>query len=118
MLVTITNASSEAVAVGFLYRTLEASEAVTVSKTSADLDSESQFKKLVEAGTLTLSFAVEDGDSAAIGHPQTLESFANAAALPAAADRPLFTTVWQADANLAVWTDGTDWRTAAGAVTS
>lgn len=117
MQVTITNASSEDVAVGFLYKTLAAGESVTVSRSVSDLDTESQFKKLVEAGTLTLAFAVEEGDSAAIGHPQTLEAFADAGSLPDPAARPLFTTVWQTDAALAVWTDGSDWRTAAGAVT-
>lgn len=118
MLVTITNASSDVVAVNFLYRALAAGEAVTISETWSGLDAQAEFKKLVEDGTLTLAFATEAGDSAPLGHPGTLESFADAGSLPAASARPLFTTVWQADANLAVWTDGTNWRTAAGVITS
>jgi hypothetical protein len=117
--------------VGALYKTLAANgtlidngdgtsvqaDRVTISTSWAALDGEAQFKKLVEDGTLSLTFATEAGDSAAIGHPGTLEAFADAASLPDPASRPLFTTVWQSDANLAVWTDGTDWRVAAGTVT-
>jgi hypothetical protein len=117
MQVTITNASSGDVAVNNLYKTLAAGESVVVSMTWSEMDGQTEFKKLVEDGTLTLAFAVEAGDSAEIGHPGTLEAFANAAGLPAASARPLFTTVWQTDAALAVWTDGTNWRTAAGAIT-
>lgn len=118
MQVTITNASSDPVAVSFIYRTLAAGESVTISETYSGLDGQTDFKSQVEAGTLTLAFAVEAGDSAAIGHPGTLESFVNAAGLPAAAARPLFTTVWQVDAASAVWTDGTNWRDAAGVITT
>lgn len=132
MQVTIVNATSEAVGVSFLYKTLDAngttidngdgttvqSDRVTISTSWSALDSETDFKKQVEDGTLTLTFAVEEGDSAELGHPGTLETFADEPSLPAADARPLFTTVWQADANLAVWTDGTNWRTAAGVITS
>jgi len=117
MLVTITNLSSSDFFVSMLYKQLTPSESVTVSRTFTDLNDQG-FMKSVEDGTLGLSFAVEDGDSAAIGHPATLESFADAAALPAASARPLFTTVWQVDAAYAVWTDGKNWRDAAGVITT
>ena len=118
MQVTITNATSEAKFISFLYKQLDAGESVTVSKAQAELQLERQFLIDVENGDLTLAFAVEAGDSAPTGNPGTLESFANAAGLPDPASRPLFSTVWQVDQDYAVWTDGSDWRTAAGAVTS
>jgi len=132
MQVTIINTTADPVAISFLYRTLDAngtvidngdgttvqSDRVTISATWSALDAETDFRRQVEDGTLTLTFATEAGDSAALGHPGTLESFANAAGLPAAGSRPLFTTVWQVDAALAVWTDGTNWRRAAGTITT
>lgn len=120
MQVTITNATSTQRFVSMLYKTLEANgttgDSVTVSKSVAEMSQERQFLIDVENGDLTLSFVVEAGDSAVIGHPSTLESFATAAALPAASARPLFTTVWQVNKDRAAWTDGTDWRYADGVV--
>ncbi len=116
MQVTITNATSETVAVSFLYMALEPGASVTISESYSGLDGQSDFKRQVEEGTLTLAFETEVGDSAAIGHPGTLESFADEPSLPDPADRPLFSTVWQVDADSAVWNDGTNWRTAAGVV--
>jgi hypothetical protein len=118
MLVTFTNASSEQKMVSSLYKVLDPGESVTTSRSTSDLSHERQLLVDIESGDITVSFAPEAGDSAPVGPPGTLESFANAAALPAPADRPLFTTVWQIDAMLAVWTDGTNWRTAAGAITA
>jgi hypothetical protein len=117
MLVTITNATTEDKYISMLNFSLAAGASVTVSRDPTDLAGERQFRKDVETGDLTLAFATEDGDDAAIGHPVTLEAFANAAALPVATARPLFTTVWQTNANLAVWTDGTNWRRADGSIT-
>lgn len=124
MQVTIINTTSEVVALAMIYKALQPngstidngdgttvqSDRVTISTSWSALDGETSFKKLVEDGTLTLTFAVEDGDSAALGHPGTMEAFATAAALPGAAERPLFTTVWQTNKTAAVWTDGTNWR--------
>jgi len=122
MLVTITNATSEKRYVSALYRDLNANgttgDSVTVSRSTTDLQLERQLLIDVEAGDLTLAFAVEDGDSALAGSPGSLEVFANAAALPAAAARPLYTPVWQADNATIVWTDGTDWKLASGVTTS
>lgn len=122
MQVTITNATAAQLPIGMLYKTLEPNgstgDAVTVRKTVAEMNGDQTFKTLVENGSVTLAFAVETGDSAVLGHPATLEAFANAVGLPAAAARPLFTTVWQTDAAYAVWTDGTNWRDAAGTITT
>ena len=122
MQVTITNTTSEPVALNWAYKTLapvgETGDSITVSRTTTELNSEKQFRLLVENGSVTLGFVVEAGDSAAMGAPNTLESFANEAALPAAAARPLFTAVWQADNATIVWTDGTNWKLASGVTTS
>ena len=122
MQVTITNATAEQKYVSMLYKDLapngETGDSVTISASQADLQAQRQLLVDVEAGDLTLAFAVEAGDSAVTGQPGTLESFANAAGLPAAADRPLFTAVWQADNATIVWTDGTNWKLATGLTTA
>ena len=79
---------------------------------------EDQLKKDVQAGSLTLAFTVETQDAAVTGQGSPLPVFANAAALPAASAYPFGTHVWQTDADHAVWTDGTNWRDAAGVITS
>jgi hypothetical protein len=117
MLVTITNATSEQRPVTMLYRSLDAGESITVSRPIVDLMGERQFLLDVEAGYLTLAFADEAGDSAKVGSPGPFKAFANAAALPAVATRPLYYPVWQTDAFLPVWNDGTNWRRADGSIT-
>lgn len=119
MQVTITNATSGDFFVSMLYKTLTAGESVTLSGTSqAALDQEDQLKKDVQSGNLTLAFALETQDGVVAGQGSPLPAFANAAGLPTPSDYPFGTHVWQTDANLAVWTDGTNWRTAAGVITS
>ena len=112
MLVTITNAGSEDLFVSLLYKALAVGESVTVSKSRSELDQEIEFKKLVQAGTLTLSFEMEDGDSAAIGtepHPAFTDL-----SRPAAGDWPIFAAIWNTDDDALNWTDGTNWKDAAG----
>lgn len=122
MQVTITNTTSAPLPLNWAYKTLapngETGDSITVSRTTTELQSEGQFRIQVENGDVTLAFAVEAGDSAAVGSPHTLETFADAGSLPAAADRPLFTAVWQADNATVVWTDGTNWKLASGVTTS
>lgn len=119
MQVVITNATSGDFYVSMLNKSMTAGEAVTITGTSqAGLDSEDQFKKDVQAGNLTLAFTAEVQDEVITGQGSALPAFANAAALPTPGAYPFGTHVWQTDANLAVWTDGTNWRTAAGVITS
>jgi hypothetical protein len=119
MQVVITNATSGDFYVSMLNKSLTAGESVTVTGTSQSaLDGESQLKKDVQAGNLTLAFTVETEDAVITGQGSTLPAYANAAGLPAANSYPFGTHVWQTDAALAVWTDGTNWRTAAGVITS
>lgn len=115
MLVTITNASGADLFVSMLYRNLTPGESVTVSKSRSDLDSESEFKKLVAAGTVTLTFAPELADNAALG-TETYPQFSDITR-PGVALWPLFGAIWNTDDNALNWNDGTNWRDAVGAIT-
>jgi hypothetical protein len=115
MLVTFTNAGSEAIFLSLLYKGLASGESVTVSKSRSELDQEQPLKALVQAGTIVLSFAEEDGDSAAVG-TEPWPAFTNLSR-PLPADWPLYAAIWNTDDNALNWTDGTNWRDAAGAIT-
>jgi len=115
MLVTITNASSEDQFISLLYKTLAVGESVTVSKSRSELDQELEFKKMVQAGTLTIAFEMEDGDSAAIGteaHPAFSDT-----SRPSASDWPIFAAIWNTDDDALNWSDGANWKDAAGVTT-
>lgn len=115
MLVTITNASGADVFVSMLYKNLAPGAAVTVSKSRSDLDSESEFKKLVAAGTIVLSFVPETLDNAAVGtesHPSYSDI-----TRPLPPDWPIFGAIWNTSDNALNWSDGTNWRDATGAIT-
>lgn len=115
MLVTFTNASAEDVFVSLLYKNLAPGASVQVSKSRSELDQEQPLKALVQAGTIVLSFAEEDGDSAALG----TESFPPFTDLtrPAATAWPLFGAIWNTDDSALNWTDGTNWLDATGTIT-
>jgi hypothetical protein len=115
MLVTITNASSDLLYVSLLYKELDAGESVTVSKSRSELDQETEFKKLVTAGTLTLTFATEDGDDAQLG-TDTYPQYSNTTR-PAATAWPVFGAIWNTNDNALNWSDGTNWRMADGTIT-
>jgi len=115
MLVTFTNASAVDVFVSLLYKNLVPGGAVTVSKSRSELDQEQELKKLIQAGTIVLSFAEEDGDNAQVGtepHP----AFADLTR-PAATAWPIFAAIWNTDDNALNWSDGAAWRDAAGVIT-
>jgi len=115
MLVTFTNASAEDVFLSLLYKNLAPGESVQVSKSRSELDMEQPLKKLVQAGTIVLSFAEELGDDAAVGtepHPAFTDL-----SRPAPAAWPIFAAIWNTDDNALNWSDGTNWRDAAGVIT-
>lgn len=115
MLVTFTNASAEDVFLSLLYKNLAPGASVTVSKSRSELDQEQAVKKLVAAGTIVLSFATEAGDDAQVG-TEPWPSFSNITR-PLPPDWPIFAAIWNTDDNALNWTDGTNWRDAAGAIT-
>lgn len=115
MLVTFTNAGAEEIFVSLLYKSLAVGEAVTVSKSRSELDQEQPLKSLIQAGTIVLAFAEEDGDDAQVGtepHP----AFADLTR-PLPADWPIFAAIWNTDDNALNWSDGAAWRDAAGVIT-
>jgi len=119
MQVTITNATSGDLFVSFLYKSLAAGESLTVTNRSAsELDQAMDLKALIAAGSVTTLFAKESVDEIVTGQGLPLASYADEPSLPAASSYPLYTMVWQADANAAVWTDGTNWRLASGVITT
>lgn len=115
MQVTFTNAGTEEVFLSLLYKGLAVGESVTVSKSRSELDMEQPLKALVQAGTIVLAFATEDGDDAALG-TEPWPPFTDITR-PAAGDWPLYGAIWNTDDNALNWTDGTNWRDAAGVIT-
>lgn len=115
MQITITNAGAVDLFVSLLYKQLVPGESVVVSKSRSELDQEQEFKKLVEAGTLVLGFATEDGDDAQLG-TEPWPSFSDASR-PAPADWPIFSAIWNVSDTALNWSDGAAWRDAAGVIT-
>lgn len=115
MLVTFTNAGSDDIFLSMLYKGLAPGESVQVSKSRSELDQETELKKLVQAGTVVLSFTVEDGDNAALG-TESFPVFTDTSR-PAAGDWPLYGAIWNTDDDSLNWTDGTNWLDATGTIT-
>jgi len=115
MLVTFTNASAVDVFVSLLYTNLAPAASVTVSKSRSELDMEQPLKSMIQAGTIVLSFAEEDGDDAQVG-TETWPAFADLTR-PAATAWPIFAAIWNTDDLALNWSDGTNWRDAAGVIT-
>lgn len=116
MQVTFTNASSDIVAIAAFYRSLAASESVTVSMSASQYDQEPGLKALVEAGTLTIDSAVaEAGDSSAL-NAATGPAYDNAGR-PDATTVPTFSSIWNTDDSAPNYSDGTQWVDAAGVAT-
>lgn len=120
MKVTFTNTTSSPIFVSLLYKELGASgsgtESVTVSKSLSELDQEQGLKERIENGDITLSFETEAGDAAAVGAQESLPSFSDVTR-PAPGDWPTFSMIWNTDDNAPNFTDGTNWRDAAGTIT-
>lgn len=120
MLVTFTNTTADPIFLNFAYRELTPSgtarDSLTVSKTLSELDQAQDLKVLVENGDVALTFALEAGDSASVGAQETYPAFSNTTR-PAAAAWPLFSPIWNTDDNAPNFSDGTDWRDAAGVIT-
>ena len=116
MQVTFTNASGSAVYLSAIYSQLAAGQSVTTRRTQSQLEAEQQLKAYVQAGTITLSFALETGDSAALGSAVSLPSYTNITR-PAANTVPTFSCIWSVDDNATIWSDGIQWRDNDGNIT-
>lgn len=116
MLVSITNAGSTPVFLSQFYKTLQPGLTMQVRRTQSDLEADIVLKKLVVAGTITLAFTEELGDDAAVGMDSALKSYSDGTR-PAASAVPTFSAIWNTTDNAPNWSDGTAWRSGAGAVT-
>jgi len=120
MQVTFTNASADEIFVSALYAQLAAGASVTASRTPAQMDDQG-LKALIEAGTLTVSVALETGDTVQI---QNLDPDVYwYVPVHTDANRPLPTAVtpgtviWNSDDGFSNYSDGTDWYDPTGATT-
>jgi hypothetical protein len=116
MLVTFTNASSSSVYLSAIYHELAAGASVQVHRSVAELDSNQSLKAYVAAGTITLAFVLEAGDSVAAGFGPVMTSYTNATR-PAVSAVPVFTAIWNTSDKAVNWSDGTNWRDNAGNIT-
>jgi hypothetical protein len=116
MQVTFTNASADPIYLSQLYVEIAPGASVTTQRTRADLEGDQILKAYVQAGTITLAFTLETGDSAPAGFGSVPMSYTNITR-PAANTVPTFTAIWNTDDEALNWSDGTDWRMADGSIT-
>jgi len=116
MLVTFTNAGSTQTFISQLYKQLDAGESVTASRTLEDLRGDLELNKKIIAGDITLTFATETGDDGGFGGGHVVGAYSNVGR-PAASAFPIYSAIWNTDDQALNWTDGTNWRDAAGVIT-
>ena len=95
--------------------TIQANATAQINRTWAELDSDRALKALVLAGTVSLTFTKETTDDVALAPDASVPSYPGVSR-PDPADVPIFTSVWNLTTNMLNWSDGADWRSAAGAV--
>jgi hypothetical protein len=115
MQVKFTNNASSPLLVQSLYVTIPVGGFVTTRRSWSDLDRDLQLKKLVQAGSLGLTFVKESGDDASLIPSSSLPSYTTALR-PAATDVPALTAIWNTTTNMPNWSDGTAWRDSEGAL--
>jgi len=116
MQVTFTNNTGAPVYVSAIYMTIAANSAVTTHRSSAQLDAEQGLKQLIAAGTITLTFSSETGDTAPVAPSATLKNYSNATR-PAPNTVPIYSAIWNTDDNAVNWTDRVNWYDSAGTIT-
>ena len=116
MQVTFTNVSGGDLYVSQLYRSMADGEAITTSRTLTDIEQDQGLKTLVDTGKLTLDFVKEDEDSVIPGFGERPMTFTNATR-PVATSVPIGTMIFNTSDSAPNWSDGTDWRDAAGNIT-
>lgn len=119
MLVTVTNISSPAEQVhipSMGSKFLEPGESVTYPRTFADLDGDTSMKTAIQAGLVSLAFEAETIDSAQVFFGAVPLSFSDTTR-GSATLVPVLSSIWNTDDNAMNWSDGTNWRDAAGTIT-
>jgi len=115
MLVTYTNASGVSQWVSTLRRSVDPAASFQVRRTTAQMDAEQGDKVKIQAGTITVTFTSEPGDTVPAPAP-SLSSCTNATR-PAANAVGIYTAVFNTDDGAPNWTDGVNWRDSAGNIT-
>lgn len=110
MQVTFTNNTTGAIFLSAIYMTIQAGHSITTRRTRAQLDAEQQLKKFVQGGQVILAFATETGDNAQLGVSGPALSSYTTAGRPAASAVPTFTSIWDSDLNITIWSDGVNWH--------
>ena len=116
MLVTITNVGSDQIHIPAYQKVWEPGDIVSTRRTMADIDGDESLKAAVLAGQVILAFTAEPGDNVPIGFGTVPQSFTSAAR-PDPSSVPLFTWIYNIDDNAPNYSDGTNWRDAAGLIT-
>jgi hypothetical protein len=116
MLVTFTNNTTEPIYLSAIECPVMVGYPVTTRRTACQLEMEQVLKEHVQAGRILLSWTLEPGDSAQMGFPSPLPSYTDTSR-PLPNTVPALTFIWNSDDNMPNWSDGTNWRTAAGVIT-
>jgi hypothetical protein len=116
MLVTITNVGSDQIHIPAYHKVMDPGDVVQTRRSMADIDGDESLKALILAGDVTLAFTLEAGDSIAPSQGQAPLSY-NDAGRPAAGAVPLYTWIFNTDDAAPNYSDGTNWRDAAGVIT-
>ena len=115
MLITVTNISTDQVPINTIYKTLEVAEAITFSRTAAQIDAELQLKQLIVDGLVSVSFEDEATDIG-VAPQAAIASYSNATR-PSASDIPTYSMIFNTSDNQINISDGTNWRDPSGAIT-
>jgi hypothetical protein len=116
MLVKITNIGSDQIHLSAYGTVLDPGGEVETRRSMADIVGDDSLKALVVSGDVSLVFTKEAGDDVVGGFTDTPPSYTDALR-PAATAVPAFTFIFNTDDAAPNWSDGTDWRDAAGLVT-
>jgi hypothetical protein len=116
MLVTITNIGSDQIHLSAYGTVLDAGGSLQTRRVMTDIVGDESLKALVVAGSVSLAFAKEAGDDVVGGFGAAPAQY-NDAGRPAATAVPAFTFIYNTDDAAPNWSDGTDWRDAAGVIT-
>lgn len=116
MLVKITNIGSDQFHLPAYGSVLDPGDDIETRRTMVDVEGDESLKALVLSGDALLAFTAEAGDSIATGFGAAPQSFSSAGR-PDASTVPVFTWIYNTDDNAPNWSDGTDWRDAAGILT-
>jgi len=119
MLVKITNIGSDQVHIPAYGKVLDPGGEVETQRTMADLHGDESLKALIASGDVSLVLTLEAGDSFAVlgDAPGDAPLVTDDAGRPAATAVPAGTVIFNTDDDAPNWSNGTDWKDAAGVTT-